>query len=270
MLHYRDRQPKIHIITMDPVLADDVYERLNEYPGMESVELVRPGDDKSPITPQDIKEQARDTLTSRVLIMDVRRQTKARLQRPYSDIVRFNRPDFNRHCYSVLLGDGPVSLLTPGKGEEALYVFLSDMRVDYSPAVFFSSPFFYHSYKEIQEMAQDMAIRHEDLLLDEIPEHMQKYFKGHRLTGRQICDYFRAADVPDSKREEKRIERQEKLRRLHIQIAKDDFPTDRGRMIKAMSKEGCGIPGESLKVNIYPFFFEEWVLDLMRKAEIAM
>ncbi|HEC04410.1 MAG TPA: hypothetical protein ENI81_12825 [Phycisphaerales bacterium] len=134
MLHYRDRQRKIHIITMDPVLADDVYERLNEYPGMESVEIVRPGDGKSPITPEDIKQQARDTLTSRVLIMDVRRQTKARLQRPYSDIVRFNRPDFNRYCYSVVLGDGPVSLLTPGKGEEGLYVFLSDLRVDYSPA----------------------------------------------------------------------------------------------------------------------------------------
>ena len=69
-----------------------------------------------------------------LLIMDVRRQTKARLQRPYSDIVRFNRPDFNRYCYSVVLGDGPVSLLTPGKGEEGLYVFLSDLRVDYSPA----------------------------------------------------------------------------------------------------------------------------------------
>ena len=99
---------------------------------------------------------------------------------------------------------------------------------------------------------------------------MQKYFKGRSLTSQQLRDYCRAKDVQDSKRAEKRIERKEKLRRLHIQIAKDDFPTDRGRMIKAMSKEGCGIPGESLKVNIYPFFFEEWILDLMRKPERAM
>jgi len=114
-----------------------------------------------------------------------------------------------------------------------------------------------------------MAISHEDLLLNEIPQHMQKYFKGHRLTGRQICDYFRAADVPDSKREKKRIERQEKLRRLHIQIAKDDFPKDQERLIKAMSKEGCAFSGESLKINIYPFFFEEWILDLVKKSERA-
>ena len=142
MLHYTDRQSRIHILTLDPVLATDVYERLHNYPGMESVELIRPGNGTSAITVQDIKQLARETTTSKVLIIDVRRQTKARLQGPYSEIVRFNRPDFNSYCYSVLLGDGPVSRFTPEKREEGIYAFLSDLRVDYSPAVLFMSPFF--------------------------------------------------------------------------------------------------------------------------------
>ena len=36
MLHYKDRKPRIHIVTLDPVLATDAYERLRCYPGLES------------------------------------------------------------------------------------------------------------------------------------------------------------------------------------------------------------------------------------------
>lgn len=110
------------------------------------MELIRPGNGTSAITVQDIKQLARETTTSKVLIIDVHRQTKARLQRPYSEIVRFNRPDFNHYCYSVLLGDGPVGLFTPERREEATYLFLSDLRVDYSLAVLFMSPFFFEEW----------------------------------------------------------------------------------------------------------------------------
>lgn len=37
---------------------------------------------------------------------------------------------------------------------------------------------------------------------------------------------------------------------------------------KALTKEGYGQAGESLRINIYPFFFEEWVLDLMKMAAL--
>ncbi len=271
MLHYKDRQKRIHIITMDPVLETDIYERLHEYPGMELIELVRSGNGTSSITVRDIKKQARDTVTSRVLIIDVRRQTIARLQAAYSDIARFNRPDFNRHCYSVLLGDGPVGLLTPGNGKGAMKIFLSDMRIDYNPAVFFASPFFYYSLQEMQEMAQEMVQRHTVLLFSEIPERLQKkYFKGHKLSIQQIRNYFRAADVPEHRRARKRLERQKKLERLHIQIAKDDFPEDHELLVKSLSEEGCIMPGEPMKICAYPFFFEKWIVDLMRKAEKAV
>ena len=127
MLHYTNRQSRIHILSLDPVLATEVYERLHNYPGMESVELIRPGNGMSAIKVQDIKQLARETTTSKVLIFDVRRQTKARLQRPYSDIVRFNRPDFNRYCYSVLLGDGPVSLFTPDIRPHSVNFYPADL-----------------------------------------------------------------------------------------------------------------------------------------------
>jgi len=152
MLHYRDRREKIHIITLDRVLATDVFERLHEYPQTQSVELVQPGRGESTITVEDIREMVLDTTTSRVLIIDVRRQTKPRLQQAYSDIVRFNRPDFHRYCHSVLIEDGPFNLFTPAKRMESLYRFLSDLRVDYSPAVFFGNPFLHYSHAEIQEM----------------------------------------------------------------------------------------------------------------------
>src|SRR4030042_4333549 len=118
MLHNRDRMPRIHILTVDRTLATDVYERLRGWPGMESIELICPVDDESDITVADIARLTMETMTSRVLIIDVRRQTKGRLQRVYSDVVRFNRPDFSQYCYSVLIGDGPVGLLDPGKHAE--------------------------------------------------------------------------------------------------------------------------------------------------------
>ncbi len=148
-------------------------------------------------------------------------------------------------------------------------MFLSDLRVDYSPAVLFTSPFFYHSYDEIQELAQEMAIRHEQLLLDEIPRRLQKYFKGRKLTPSQLSNYFRAGEVPDSHKARKKKERQKKLDRLYFQIVKDEFPDDQARLTKALSKEGCRLPGEALKLNAYPFFFEEWILDLVKKAETS-
>ena len=145
MLHYRDRKPRIHILTLDRTLAADVYERLHSQPGMESIELIRPVEGEIDITVADIARLRRETTMSRVLVIDVRRQTKARLQGIYSEIVRFNRPDFNVYCYSILIGDGPAGLLDPGKHKRVLYPFLSDLRADYSPAAFFTNPFLHYS-----------------------------------------------------------------------------------------------------------------------------
>ncbi len=266
MLHYRERNQRIHIITLDRVLATDVYERLCDCSGMESVEAIQPGNGKSAIAVEDIQRLARDTTTSRVLIMDVRRQTKTQLQHAYSDIVRFNRPDFNRYCYTVLIGDGPRNLLQPGRGLDAFQTYLADLRIDYSPAVFFSDPFLHYSHDEIQEM----VLYRSNSLPERIPHCLEKAFKGHRPTVERVHAYFRAADVPDVKRANKKTERQSALEKFYHKRFEKDFPDDKDQFIKSLSKEGCALPGESLRLNVYPFFFEEWVLDLTRRAESAV
>jgi len=266
MLHYKERHNRIHIITLDHVLAEDVFERLTEYPGMESIELIKPRKESLAVTAESILKSARDTLMSRVLIIDVRSQTKPMLQRAYSDIVRFNRPDFNHYCYSVLIGDGPVNLFERSKGINIFQNYLSDLRVEYSPALFFSSPFLHYSYEETQQL----AIYRNNELPERIPARLQKYFKESNITVERLCKYFIAAEMPDSMRLRKRKKRLEKLKKLYAQILAKEFPEDKDHLAQALSKEGCALPGESLKLNVYPFFFEEWILDLIKKAESAL
>lgn len=265
MLHYRDRKPRIHILTLDRTLAADVYERLHSQPGMESIELIRPVEGEIDITVADIARLRRETTTSRVLVIDVRRQTRARLQGVYSEIVRFNRPDFNVYCYSILIGDGPAGLHDPGKHKRVLYPFLSDLRTDYSPAAFFTNPFLHYSSDETQYQ----ALYENSALPTRVPRRLERYFKKNDTTVEQMCRYWRAADVPEKLRIAKRIHRQEKLRALCLRILKDEFPQDVEQWEKALTKEGYALKGESLRINMYPFFFAEWVLDLMRRAESA-
>lgn len=265
MLHYRDRKRRVQIITMSPVIASDIYERLHNYPGMESVELILPGNGESEIKVEDIQNLARDTVKSSILIMDVCSWTRPQLQQAYSDIVRFNRPDFNRYCYSVLIGDIPLGYDRSQKVND-VHNFLSDMRVDFSPAVFFINPFSHYSAEE-----RETILTYRDKLFpDKIPQRFGKYFKEQLPSFKRLAVYFRAADVQDDKKLIKRKKRLRVLKKLCIKMIEEDFPANKEQLMKGLSKEGYSMPGEPLSINIYPFFFEEWVLDLIKKAESAV
>lgn len=249
---------------MDRVLLEDVDQRLHEFPGAESIQLVKPASNASGIKPQDILDLARDTTTSRVLIVDIRSQTIGQLQPAFSDIIRFNRPDFNHYCYTVLIGDGPRNFLHPDRGKKALPAYLSDLRINFSPAVFFGDPFLYYSDQEIQEMVIEHNFRPE-----KISQQFEKYFKGDLPTVEHVRKYFRAAGKQGDEKIKEKTERQKLLNKLVTKMILDEFPDDRELVLKALSKEGLSIPGEILQCNIYPFFFEEWVLDLFEKAQTA-
>jgi len=88
------------------------------------------------------------------------------------------------------------------------------------------------------------------------------------MTAEQMCRYRRTADVPDELRNAKRT-RRERLRALCLRILKDELPEDAEQLAKAFTREGYALLGESLRVNICPFFLAEWVLGLMRRAESA-
>jgi len=265
LLHYRDRKNRVHIFTMDRLLLEDVRDRIAEHSGTRSVQIVTPGSVRSAITAEDVMELARDSVTSRVLIMDVRRQTLTRLQQAFSSVVRFNRADLNRYCYAVLIGEGPVNLLKPGRGLRAFPTYLADLRNNFNAAVFFGDPFLTHTHEEIQEI----GLRERGTLPDRLPRRFKKFFSDDQVLIEQVRQYFRAAGSSPEKRSRKKEEREEVLRRLTLRMMRHDFPDDWERASETLSKEGLSFPGEPLRFCVYPFFFEEWVSDLLAQARSA-
>lgn len=265
MLHYTNRRNKIHIMTLDPVLLEDILERLRDYPGMEHVDLVPPAAPGRPIEPQDILKIGHDTTASRIIILDIRRNTRAKLQRAYSDIVRFNRPDLNQYCHMVLVGDGPVNFLQPDRGIKTIPPFLAELRTDYSAAAFFGDPFLYYSLEEMQ----DMAIYHQGALPEKLSSHFTPYFKGDLPAVAQVRKYFRAADKQGHEQAKKKKERHALLKNLVTKIILDQFPNGGQNLQKALSREGLDLPGETTRCYIYPFHFADVVLELLTKAQAA-
>jgi hypothetical protein len=261
MIHYKNRKRQVHIATLDPVLAADIYERLSDYPGMDFVELIRPGRDGSEITVDDIHDMALDTRSSGVIILDARHQTLARLMQAYGKIIRFNRPDFNLHCYSVVIGDGPRSIPHAGAALGAFQKYLSDIRIDYSPAVFFADPFLNYSHEEMQEL----VLYEENAFPEQLPLQVQKHFKTDGLSVERARAHFRAAGKPDDTKADTRRRRQKKLARYYSQMIAHEFPNHEQQLKRSLTKKGCHLPGEALRLNIYPFFFEQWVRDLIKK-----
>jgi transposase len=257
MLHYTERKNRIHIITLDRILAADINERLCEYPGTSSAQLIIPGSSQT-ITPEDILKTARDTTDSKILIMDVRSQTKPPLQQAYSDIARFNRPDLNNFCHTVLIGDGPSDFLLQSKGTDAFQNYLADLRTDFSPAVFFANPFLYYTQQEIQD-----AIQNRNTLPEKIPQRLEKYFKKD-VHIKTIYEYFRAAEKQGSMKVKRKKQRLAQLKDIFLKLAAEDFDAEGDKLAEALTKQGCSFAGEALKLNVYPFYFEEWIWDLLK------
>jgi len=257
MLHYTERKNTIHIITLDRILAEDISQRLSDYPDTASVRLIMPGNGQT-ITPEDILKTAHNTTDSKILIMDVRSHTKPRLQQAYSDIARFNRPDANSFCHIVLIGDGPTGYLLHSKGISAFQDYLADLRIDYSPAVFFADPFLYYTQQETQELIFD----HNNAMPEKIPHYLEKYFKKG-IPLKTIYEYFRATDKQDDTKVKRRRQRLELLKDIFLKLIAEGFPEHKDKIDQALDKQGCSFPGESLRLNVYPFFFEEWISDLI-------
>jgi len=262
MLHYKDRDRRVDIVTMDRVLATDVYERLRAETPMDSVQLVRPGQGNDEITVQDVEQLVPGTMRAGVLVIDVRHQTRAQLRHAYGTIVRRNRPDFNTYCYTVLIGGGPLNVFRPGMTIDAFRDYLHEMRIDYSPAVCFVDPFLHYTLDEIQER----ALYENNTLPKEIPEHLRKYFKPDKQGIEQLRAYFRAAEVDEVRRDSHRKKREKILEGLYRRLVHQDFPEHAEELVQALSKEGCPMLGEALGFNVYPFFFVEWVAELVRRV----
>jgi hypothetical protein len=267
MLNYRDRKNRIHIITLDSVLAADVYERVKDSPLIGPAELVLPTDmKKSEITAEDIDNLALDTMTSRLLIIDVRSHTLPRLQQAYNKIVGYNRADFNLYCYTVVIGDGPANLFEEGGDIDDFAPHLSRFRIDYSPAVFFYDPLLHYSHAE----KLNMGIDRDNSIPVTIPQRLEKGFEGEQVTIEQVREYFRAAGAPDDKKEARKKRRLKRLTKLYRKKIAKEFPEVKKELVKCLKKGGYSFTGEALHLNTYPFYFEEWIAQLLQKAKSAV
>ena len=261
MLSHPNREDRIHLFTLDRVLAADLRERICCDPAMADYEVIGPQNGVAGQAIAEIETMAPDTVASRVLILDVRSYTLPRLQHAYNKIVGYNRQDLNHLCYTILIGDGPWDLFDAGASPDAFRPLLADRRRDYHAAAFFYDPFLHYTGDERRTKKIDGA--------DEVPTHatrrLARELWNDDTSIEAVRRYFRAASLPPDIRKDVRARREELLAELFEQTA-EEFP-HHGAMHQSWScKEGYSFQGEALRLHVYPFFFEQWVRDLMDTA----
>ncbi|MHC4521801.1 MAG: hypothetical protein ACYTAS_24675 [Planctomycetota bacterium] len=182
-----------------------------------------------------------------------------KLRNAFRDITGFNRKDFNKLCYTILIGDGPPTLFQNGRGLDVFTIYLGDHRVDYHPAVFFFDPLLHYEPEEMELRAID----DEFVLRDDIPKRLVPYFQNsEETTVRAVRRFFRAQDKDETVR-------QKRLRMLTSLYKKRfiaQFPGREALLKDVISRDGLQLATE--KINLYPLFFEDWVDALMQKAQI--
>jgi len=262
VLSHRRRKEQIHVFSLDRVLAADVQERIAFDPRTRQCQVVRPEGTELKAIVAEIERQARDTVASRLLILDVRSYTLPRLQHAYNKVARYNRSDLNKFCYSILIGDGPLNLFHAGKSLHVFLPHLARHRTDYYPAVFFYDPFIHYKREEWQPAGIDAAAALPTL----VPPRLQRAFKGGNVTHAAAREYFRAAGVDPETRDQARQRRQAKLVRFYRKRIAEEFPHHQAQLEAWLSKEGYSLVGEALRLHLYPLFFEDWVAELMARA----
>jgi hypothetical protein len=255
VLSYQQRKPRIHILTADRVLSDDIYERLQGDKRTRFYELVVAKQDKWESRVEEIEVIAGQTTTSRMLIMDVRKITLPKLHKAYNKIIGYNRKDLNKFCFTVLVGDGPLNLFQAGRSPDVFVPYLAQHRVDYNPAVFFFDPFLHYEPDET-----NASMDEEFTLPVQLPRRLATFFPEPGVTLDSVRRYFRAAEQPEPVKKQ----RLKVLAALYLKRIAEQFPEHKDRLRELLGKNGLQLASE--RMNLYPLFFEEWVHELMQKA----
>ena len=258
ILSHGGRKNHIYILSVDPVLINDVYKRIRSDERLSRYRIKRPRAKGMAEKVDELQAMAKDTISARLLIFDVRRATLPRLRKVLRDITGFNRKDFNKLCYTILIGDGPPTLFQNGRGLDVFTIYLGGHRVDYHPAVFFYDPLLHYEPDEMQLQAID-----DDFVLrDDIPQRLVPYFQNsEEATVRAVRRFFRATD----KDEETRAKRQKVLRNLYKKRFAKQFGGREEQLRAWISYEGLQLATE--KLHLYPLFFEDWLHNLIQKAQ---
>jgi hypothetical protein len=187
--------------------------------------------------------------------MDVRKATLPKLQQAYNKIIGYNRKDLNKYCFTVLVGDGPLNLFGPGKSIDVFVPYLADHRVDYNPAIFFYDPFIHYEPDEIDSTMEEGLT-----LPTQLPRRLTSYFPEAGVTVEYARRFFRAAEQNETVKKQ----RLKVLAALYIKRIGRQFPEQKDRLRKVLTKDGLQLASERL--NLYPLFFEDWVHELMQTA----
>lgn len=256
ILSHPKRRGQIHVLTIDPVLASDVCERISADSRLQRYGLICPRARDIRSALEEIETTARETTDSQLLIFDVRRITLPRLRKYFNAIVGYNRRDFNQLCYSICIGDGPVNLFQNGHAVDLLVPYLASHRVDFHPAVFFYDPFLHYEPSELPTQALD----DEFVIPDGLPRRLAPYFRSDLTKVSPIRQFFRAVDKDD----ETRRRRRRILRHMYKKRLAEQFPGHADEFKDLLSRRGIQLASE--KMNLYPLYFEDWVHHLMRQA----
>ena len=258
ILTHPNRRDQIHVLTIDPILGTDVRERLRADDRFKHCAVLRPDAGSVRGALEQVARMAKDTTASRLIIFDVRRVTLPRLRRPFNAIVGYNRRDFNKLCYCICIGDGPVTLFLNGHSLDVFIPYLGSHRVDYYPAVFFFDPFLQYEPHELEVRGVD-----EDFIIpDEVPRRLVRYLqKTENMTLDKIRRFFRATD----KDEQVKSRRHRMLRRLYKRQLTAQFPDRTDDVKHWLSRAGVRLATETM--SLYPLFFEDLAYALLRRAK---
>ena len=255
VLSYQQRRPRIHILTLDRVLADDIYERLRNDARTRYYEIFMLKQFRLQDKIEEIETTAEQTTAARLLIMDVRKLTLAKLHQGYNKIIGYNRKDLNKYCFTVLVGDGPLNLFAAGKSPDVFVPYLAQHRVDYNPAVFFYDPFLHYEPDELES-----SVDEELVLPVQLPRRLAGYFPEAGVTVDTVRRFFRGSEQDEAVKKQ----RLKILAALYMRRISEQFPDHKERLRELLSKNGLQLASERL--NMYPLFFEDWVHELMQKA----
>jgi hypothetical protein len=242
-------------LTVDPILGTDIHERIRADGRFKHCALIRPDATNVRDALEQLAKMAKDTVFSRLIIFDVRRVTLPKLRRTFNAIVGYNRRDFNKLCYSLCVGDGPVTLFQNGHDLGVFVPYLAAHRVDFYPVVFFFDPFLQYEPDELEVRGID-----EDFIIpNAVPRRLVRYLqKKENLTLGGIRRFFRAADKDEEVKDRM-------LRQLYKRQLNDQFPDRKDEVKHWLSRSGVRLATE--KMNLYPLFFEDWAYKLLRRAK---
>jgi hypothetical protein len=252
LLTHTNRIDRICVLTLDRYLAGDVKERVSADSRMSSLEVLQPWRPGQSVQVQDVLRLAPLSTTCRLIVLDTRRRYLPRVQEAYNRVSCYNRQDFNRLCFSIIITDGPAGFPSADVGVGAFRAIIARARLDYSAAAVFFDPLIHDPRLQyaggIGDRSNELLVPEPDLLPSTVwrlPD-ARSYLRGPRG---------------------ERSLRQGQVMARWAQYAFSRYPTWASSAEATMSADGAPVPGETLPLRTYPFHFEDFLNDCLNRTK---